>query len=109
MTVNAEPVLFNRSRYSNLLVRIGLIGDLNRRERMLVWLTLLCFDVPDLSPLPDHSPEATRGLRHLTEDLDYEFVTYGNPALLQDLVDRIKIVRYQGPGSLRSAPSQLEA
>lgn len=109
MSAHGEPVVFNRSRYSELLVRIGLIGDLNRRERMLVWLTLLCFDVPDLSPLPDHSPEATRGLRHLTEDLDYEFVTYGNPVLLQDLVDRIKIARYQGPIRTLSTPSQSEA
>lgn len=97
MTVHAETVPFNRSRYNDLLVRIGLIGDLNRRESMLVWLTLLCFDIPDLSPLPDRSPEAMRGLQHLMDKLDYEFVTYGNPALLQDLVDRIKIARYRGP------------
>lgn len=109
MTAYAEPVLFNRSRYSNLLVRIGLIGDLTRRERMLLWLTLLCFNISDLSPLPDHSPEAMRGLQHLVSKLDYEFVTYGNPALLQDLVDRIKIARYQGSISICPNPSQSEA
>lgn len=109
MTAHAESVLFNRARYSDLLVRIGLIGNLNRRESMLVWLTLLCFDIPDLSPLPDHSPEAMRGLQHLMDKLDYEFVTYGNPALLRDLVERIKIARYQGPLPSLPTSHKMEA
>lgn len=64
MSAHGEPVVFNRSRYSELLVRIGLIGDLNRRERMLVWLTLLCFEVPDQCAAADTYHGAGLGAAH---------------------------------------------
>ena len=97
-----EPVQFNRSRYSDLLALIDLLSPLTRRETKLLWLALLSFDVPDLTPLTRHSQAATRGLERLMAQTDLDYITHGNPELSHDLLERIKIARYQHPQPLEA-------
>ncbi|MBN1310688.1 MAG: hypothetical protein JXB30_04645 [Anaerolineae bacterium] len=95
MTLHAESIQFNRSRYSDLLALIDSVSPLTRRETKLVWLALLCFDFPDLSPLSEHSLAAKRGLQRLVAQTDLDYVTHGNPTLSKDLLDRIKAAKCQ--------------
>jgi len=89
----AESVEFNRMRFSDLLAFIDGLGSLTRRETKLIWKLLLCFDVPDLSPVSGHSLAASQGLQCLVEQTDLDYVTHGNPELSNDLLERIKGVR----------------
>ena len=97
MTLHVESVQFNRSRYSDLLALIDLLSPLTRRETKLIWMALLCFDFPDLSPLSEHSLAATRGLQRLVDQTDLDYITHGNPILSQDLLDRIKAAKCHEP------------